>query len=793
MKKEILTFNKLYILSGISTSGKSTFLKQLIKTGLPQNAIVSSDQIRKDILGESTHLDNHGSYSHLHGWDIANQELFNIIETTIAIRLKQKLCTFFDATNLTDSERNVYANIAKKYGMEVEVLIIPAQLIEKTITNKNGKEETIKFANQELVKRLSQRKERFSVSSIHRQANNFQQTSHLPYRLIDTNNVEYVIEPQIIKENNLDIVGDTHGLLDETIVFLKQLGWNFENGYFSHPENRKLLFLGDMLDRGPKSIEILRAINKSVKKGTAYFILGNHEDKLINNYENLLLGKPVISKSLSSSQTFMNFMQLSKEERNELFWFLKYSPTFLTFEDDKFKIAFAHANVDYFDPYNFPKSYALYGNGEAYVEEDTDQKYENSYNAGHNSYIYVRGHIPPTSQQNHCFSLDRKQAFAGHLACLRLDEFLKDAHINDLNLNLLFNKHTKLMKTEFNFDNEIASTVSKLKELEKLQKEGYIIQGKGKLPHPDGFKVYKYTPKVHFKDLWSESEILLKARGLGLDIAGNLIIHAFDKLFNYGEKDTGLDLPLDTKVQKIEKLNGFLGIISKHPFKNELLLSTTGTIGIQDNQGNWNSPFIGYISEFIEKDPELKGRLLSHLNENKQSLMFEVIHRDDKHIIEYSTEEEGLYLIGARDLTWESQPHTEAYLDELASKLHFKRPAWEIDTLENVLKERSTLKTEGQMLRRADDHTPLLKIKSDYYLVTKFLGRMNKDHTAFMFSNVEKFKEQKVEEEFWPIVDKIVSDLTVEQFTDMEHKTRTKYVIDIIKGLYSSKSPKIKI
>ena len=101
----ILNSNKLYILSGISASGKSTLTNSLIKQGLPEDAIISSDTIRKNILGTNFFSDENGIAETLIGWNTSQKEIFEIIDQILNIRLKQKLTTILDATNLTDKVR----------------------------------------------------------------------------------------------------------------------------------------------------------------------------------------------------------------------------------------------------------------------------------------------------------------------------------------------------------------------------------------------------------------------------------------------------------------------------------------------------------------------------------------------------------------------------------------------------------------------------------------------------------------------------------------------------------------
>lgn len=72
----------------------------------------------------------------------------------------------------------------------------------------------------------------------------------------------------------LDIVGDVHGEFDALLRLLQHLGYK-EDG--SHPGDRRLIFLGDLVDRGHDSPAVLELVIEFVKQGRAQCVLGNHE------------------------------------------------------------------------------------------------------------------------------------------------------------------------------------------------------------------------------------------------------------------------------------------------------------------------------------------------------------------------------------------------------------------------------------------------------------------------------------------------------------------------------------
>ena len=72
----------------------------------------------------------------------------------------------------------------------------------------------------------------------------------------------------------LDIVGDVHGEIDPLLSLMHHLGYD-EHG--SHPDNRKLVFVGDLTDRGPDSLAVVNLVQALTERQLAQCVLGNHE------------------------------------------------------------------------------------------------------------------------------------------------------------------------------------------------------------------------------------------------------------------------------------------------------------------------------------------------------------------------------------------------------------------------------------------------------------------------------------------------------------------------------------
>lgn len=95
----------------------------------------------------------------------------------------------------------------------------------------------------------------------------------------------------------LDIVGDVHGCIDELIELLARLGYDVcltgegENrrATISSSTSRRLVLVGDLVDRGPSTPDVLRVVMAMVEGGYAWCVPGNHDNKFMR----WLQGRPV--------------------------------------------------------------------------------------------------------------------------------------------------------------------------------------------------------------------------------------------------------------------------------------------------------------------------------------------------------------------------------------------------------------------------------------------------------------------------------------------------------------------
>ena len=138
-----------------------------------------------------------------------------------------------------------------------------------------------------------------------------------------------------------DIIGDIHGHAGKLEELLQKMGYRKQNNYYSHP-TRKVVFLGDYIDRGPQIRETLEIVKGMVDNGNAIALLGNHEYNALcfhfQEREGGHLRKHLIKNIIQHYQTLKQFQNRQNEYENYLEWF-KTLPLF--YETEEFRAVHA--------------------------------------------------------------------------------------------------------------------------------------------------------------------------------------------------------------------------------------------------------------------------------------------------------------------------------------------------------------------------------------------------------------------------------------------------------------------
>ena len=138
-----------------------------------------------------------------------------------------------------------------------------------------------------------------------------------------------------------DIIGDIHGHADKLIELLHMLGYEKKDGSFAHP-SRKILFVGDYIDRGPKIKETLEIVKAMVDSKNAIALMGNHEYNALcfhfQETEGGHLRKHLITNIIQHYETLKQFHNRQKEYEAYVDWF-KTLPLF--YETETFRAVHA--------------------------------------------------------------------------------------------------------------------------------------------------------------------------------------------------------------------------------------------------------------------------------------------------------------------------------------------------------------------------------------------------------------------------------------------------------------------
>lgn len=128
----------------------------------------------------------------------------------------------------------------------------------------------------------------------------------------------------------LDIVGDVHGEYQALMNLLEHLGYSLEG---DHPDGRRLVFLGDLCDRGPDSVSVIRLVRKLVDSGKAQCLLGNHELNLLNQAPKVGSGWWFETRYHSDTLIYGECVRASAQDKAEMLEFLSALPLALERSD----------------------------------------------------------------------------------------------------------------------------------------------------------------------------------------------------------------------------------------------------------------------------------------------------------------------------------------------------------------------------------------------------------------------------------------------------------------------------
>jgi protein phosphatase len=252
----------LVALIGPSGSGKSTFAgRHFLST-----EVVSSDFCR-GLVADDENDQN------------ATPAAFRLVHAIAGERLRSGRLAVVDATSVQPEDRKPLVRLAREHNCFAVAVVfdVPdAVCIERNRTRPD------RDFNDGVIRR-QHRSLRRSLRGLEREG----------FRYVSVFRSEAEVDAATIERQPLwvdrrsdhgpfDVVGDVHGCLEELADLLGRLGYAVgADGRVGHPEGRRVIFVGDLVDRGPDTPGVLRLAMRMVEDGVALCVAGNHDAKLL--------------------------------------------------------------------------------------------------------------------------------------------------------------------------------------------------------------------------------------------------------------------------------------------------------------------------------------------------------------------------------------------------------------------------------------------------------------------------------------------------------------------------------
>lgn len=397
----------LVLLIGASGSGKSTFARKHFKA----TEVISSDVCR-------------GLVSDDENDQTVTKEAFEVVHFLAAKRLALGKLTVIDATNVQPEDRRALLALAREYhALPVGIVF---DVPEKLCQERNRYRPEREFGPH-VVRR--------QTSMLRRSLNGLRREGFSNFYILTTpeqiEGVEIERQPLWCNLNHehgpFDIVGDVHGCFDELHTLLTRLGYDIalhEGGeayyHVQHPEGRMVVFVGDLVDRGPKVAEALRLAMDMVRDGVALCVPGNHDVKLLRK----LRGHDVhVTHGLAA--TLEQLGEESAAFRERVIHFIDELVSHYVLDDGKLVVAHAGMKASMQGRGSRAvRDFALYGETTGETDEFGLPVRFNWAAEYRGKAIVVYGHttVPEAEWLNRTMNIDTGCVFGGKLTALRYPE-----------------------------------------------------------------------------------------------------------------------------------------------------------------------------------------------------------------------------------------------------------------------------------------------------------------------------------------------------------------------------------
>ncbi|WP_405180092.1 polynucleotide kinase-phosphatase [Nocardia sp. NBC_01377] len=397
----------LVVLVGSTGSGKSTFAHKHFRA----TAIVSSDTCRGIVS------DDENDQS-------ATPEAFALLHHIVGVRLRRGLRTVVDATNVQPKARQELVALARAH--DVLPVAIVLDVPDAVCVERNAGRAERSHLSPHVVAR-QQRELRRGLRGLEREG--FRKVHVL--RGVDAIAAATIVDEKSWNDKRdlagpFDVIGDVHGCLAELQTLLGELGYDIARDSedravdAAHPDGRTVIFVGDLVDRGPDTPGVLRLAMGMVASGTALCVTGNHENKLVRALD----GKKVrVAHGLAES-----LAQLESEDddfREAAREFCRGLISHYVLDRGRLVVAHAGLKQEYHGRASGRvRAFAMYGESTGETDEyglPVRYPWAEEYR-GRATVLY--GHTPVTELRwvNNTLCLDTGVVFGGTLSALRYPE-----------------------------------------------------------------------------------------------------------------------------------------------------------------------------------------------------------------------------------------------------------------------------------------------------------------------------------------------------------------------------------
>jgi protein phosphatase len=393
----------LVLLVGATSSGKSSFARRHF---LPTE-VISSDYCRALLADDETDQSVTG-------------EAFDLLHTIVGRRLKLGRLTVVDATNVQPASRKGLIALAREYHVFVAAIVfdLPERILVERHATRTGRDfgaHVIRNQRNDLGRSI-RGMEREGIRFLHVLKTPEQAEAAVLTRTRLWSNRKHETGP-------FDIVGDIHGCFDELRELLEKLGYlvsTADEMEVAHPQGRKVVFLGDLVDRGPNIPAVIRLVRAAVKSGTGLCVAGNHDVKLAK----ALRGRGV-KLTHGLQQSLEQLEQHSVQDREEIAEFLEDLVSHYVLDGGRLVVA--HAGLSEAlqgRSSGRVRSFAMYGETTGETDEyGLPVRYNWAQDYRGNAMV-VYGHTPVVHVEwlNNTICVDTGCVFGGKLTALRYPE-----------------------------------------------------------------------------------------------------------------------------------------------------------------------------------------------------------------------------------------------------------------------------------------------------------------------------------------------------------------------------------